>query len=88
MGAFDPYKVLISIEILHVKRPSRRDRELILKFLESLSNDPNKRGDYEERDHVGRQVQIKIVGDFALTYWADHPVKEIKVIRIEKADRR
>ncbi len=25
---------------------------------------------------------------YALTYWADHPVKEVKVVRFEKADRR
>jgi hypothetical protein len=45
LGAFDPYKVLISIEILQLKRPSKRDRELILKFLESLADVPDKRGD-------------------------------------------
>jgi hypothetical protein len=32
-------------------------------------------------------VQIKIIGDYALTYWADHPVKEVKVTKIELADR-
>jgi hypothetical protein len=59
-----------------------------LKFLEALADDPSKRGDYQERDDVGRAVQIKVVGKFALTYWADHAVKEIKVTKIEKADRK
>ena len=26
-------------------------------------------------------------GDYALTYWADHAVNEVKVTKIEKADR-
>jgi mRNA-degrading endonuclease RelE of RelBE toxin-antitoxin system len=82
-----PYKVLISIEILQLERPSRRNRESILSFLESLALNPLRRGDYEELDEVGRPVQIKIIGDYALTFWADHAVKEIKVTKIEKADK-
>ena len=82
-----PYKVLVSIEILELERPSRRQRDQILHFLQILANNPTKPGDYEEHDAVGRPIQIKIVGDYALTYWADHAVREVKVIQIEKADR-
>lgn len=82
-----PYKVLISIEVLQLERPARRERERILAFLESLADNPGKTGDYEERDEAGRPVQIKIVGDYALTYWADHAVKEVKVTKIETADQ-
>jgi hypothetical protein len=81
------YKVLVSIEILQLSRPSRRDRDQILFFLESLGQDPFKVGDYQEGDEVGRPVQIKIIGKYALTYWADHAVKEIKVVRVARADR-
>ena len=83
-----PYKVLVSIEILQLERPSRGERERILSFLEKLGEDPNKLGDYLESDEAGRNVQIKIIGDYALTYWADHAVKEVKVTKIEKADRK
>ena len=83
-----PYKVLISIEVLQLQRPVRSERDKILSFLESLSNDPFKLGDYEERDDIGHSVQIKIIGDHALTYWADHAVKEVKVVRFEKAEGR
>jgi mRNA-degrading endonuclease RelE of RelBE toxin-antitoxin system len=82
-----PYKVLVSIEVLQLERPSRREREQILSFLESLAENPGKSGDYEEHDDASRPVQIKIVGDYALTYWADHAAREVKVTRIEKADR-
>ncbi len=82
-----PYKVLVTIEILQIEPPSRGDLDLILAFLESLAGNPGKPGDYEERDEIGRPVQIKIVGSHSLTYWADHAVKEIKVTKIEKADR-
>jgi len=82
-----PYKVLVTIEALQMKRPSRVERNRILSFLEAMANNPDRPGDYTERDDAGRSVQIKIVGDFALTYWADHAVKEVKVTKIEKADR-
>ena len=82
-----PYRVLVCIEILQLQKPSRRDRDLILRFLESLGSNPYGKGDYEERDAVERPVQIKVIGKYALTYWADHAVKEIKVTKIELADR-
>jgi hypothetical protein len=73
-----PYRVLISIEVLQLHRPSRQARERILSFLESLAGNPNQTGDYAERDDTGRSVHIKIIGDYALTYFADHAVKEVK----------
>ena len=82
-----PYKVLVCIEILELERPSRSVRYQVLSFLQSLAEHPTKPGDYEERDEVGRPVQIKIIGRYALTYWADHAVKEVKVMKFEKADR-
>ena len=81
-----PFRVLVSIEILKLERPSRQDRDAILSFLESLEADPTKRGDYSERDDSGRTVWIKVIGKYALTFWADHAVCEVKVTRIEKAD--
>ena len=82
-----PYRVLISIEVLQLHRPSRQSRDRILSFLESLAGNPNQTGDYAERDDTGRSVHIKIIGDYALTYFADHAVKEVKVTKVETANR-
>jgi hypothetical protein len=81
-----PYKVLVTLEALQIDPPTRAERHHILSFLESLTTNPDRAGDFTERDDSGRLVQIKILGDYALTYWADHAVKEVKVIKIEKAD--
>ena len=83
-----PYKVLITHEVLSLSHPSIQDRQKILSFLESLCGNPFQKGDYEERDDADRPVQIKIIGKYALTFWADHPGSEVKVVRVEKADRR
>ncbi len=84
----DPYRVLVTHEALSLPRPSPRDRQRIFSFLEGLAHNPFQRGDYEERDEVGRPIQIKVIGQYALTFWADHAVGEVKVTRVEKADRR
>ena len=44
-------------------------------------------GDYSEHNHSGRMIEIKIIGQYAVTNWADHAVKEMKVVDIRRADR-
>ena len=82
----NPYRVLITHEALSLPKPSASDRARLLRFLDQLSSNPDAAGDYHERDDADRIVQIKIIGRYALTYWADHAVREVKVTRIERAD--
>ena len=70
-----------------MQRPNRATRDRILSFLERLAKQPELSGDYSEFDNAGRSVQIKIIEEYALTYFADHAVKEVKVTKIEKADQ-
>jgi hypothetical protein len=58
-----------------------------MEFIRSLADDPNISGDFSEKDGSGRIVQVKMIGRYALTYWADHPVSEIKITHIKLADR-
>lgn len=81
------YRVLVTHEVLNLPKPSSRERQLITSFLDHLATNPFQVGDYEETDDTGRPVQIKIINTFALTYWADHAANELKVIKIEKADK-
>lgn len=81
------YKVLVTHEVLSLRKPSARDRQAIISYLESLSSNPCQSGDYEEKDEIGRPVHIKVIGQYALTSWVDHAVSEVKVTQIEKADR-
>ena len=45
------------------------------------------RGDFTDRDATQRIRQIKIIGDHAITYWHDAPVKTVMVVDIRHADR-
>ena len=38
------------------------------------------------RVEAGHEIQVMVVGDHAVSHWADHAVCEIKVINIQPAD--
>ena len=64
-------------------RASERSR--LLKFCDELVSNPSLEGDYQESDLTGRPLQVRIIGNWAVTYWADHAVKEVRVVRIQPA---
>ena len=68
-----------------MEKPGLRERKLILGWLDRLAADPFQEGDFQETDNAGRIVQVKIIGQQALTFWADHAIKEVKVTQIARA---
>ena len=56
-------------------------------FIRSLREHPDTRGDFTDKDASLRERQIKIVGDYAVTYWLDAPVKIVMVVDVRLADR-
>ena len=74
-----------AFEFLRGQRPGGREK--LLAFLRSLRKDPFRKGDYTERDEMGRDIEVAVVGHYAVLFWADHPVKEIKVVELRLADR-
>ena len=82
-----PYRVAMDLEAVEFWRGcSRRDRELVLKFVTVLAHNPNRTGDYTEHDRIGRVLQECVVGGCAVTWWTDHAVSEIRVVAISPAD--
>jgi hypothetical protein len=82
-----PYQVYINQEALVSAPRSGPARKAVMDFVRSLASDPYSHGDFAEQDEVGRTVQVKIVGRFAITFWADHAVAEVKVTHIKPADK-
>jgi hypothetical protein len=81
-----PYRVLIAKEVVAaLANCSRREKSAITRFFDELADDPYRAGDYVERDEIGRPIQIALVGKFALWFWADHAVKEVKVLDLTLA---
>lgn len=62
-------------------------RERIILFLRELKLEPETLEGYSEPDDTDRSIQIKILGRYAIHYWYDSPVREIKIIGLSSADR-
>jgi hypothetical protein len=81
------YELYVRHEVhLGISAIKSKPRGEIIRFLESLSSDPFQKGDYQDRTPEGREVQVKVIGSHALLYWADHPVREVKVVDLVHAD--
>ena len=80
------YAVFINEQALAAAPRSGTQREAVMKFIRSLAENPNTAGDFTEKDGAGRTVQVKVAGRYAVTFWADHAVSEIKVTHIKLAD--
>jgi hypothetical protein len=81
------YAIYINEAALAFAPKSGVQRQRVMDFIRLLADNPDTPGDFSEKDNSGRTVQVKMIGRYALTYWADHPVSEIKVTHIKSADR-
>ena len=81
------YVAFVSELALDAAPKSGNQRTLVMKFIRYLADNPNTAGDFTERDQTNRVLQVKVIGRFAITYWADHAVCEIKVTHIKSADK-
>ncbi len=60
-----------------------RQRKLI-GLLYQLTDSPSQIGDYSESDETGREVQFILVRDLLIAFWADHAVRELRIVEIEE----
>lgn len=63
--------------------PKARQR-LVGRLLFRLAETPSQTGDYSTDDDTGRTVQHILIGDFHLSYWADHAVRELRIVEIDE----
>ena len=66
-----------------VAQSKARQRRLIA-LLFQLSENPNQIGDYSEPDATGREVQFIRIREQLIAFWADHAVKELRIVDIEE----
>ena len=58
-----------------------------MKFIHGLRDRPRTKGDYTDKDASLQIRQVKIIGDYAITYWLDDAVKSVMVVDVCPADR-
>jgi hypothetical protein len=83
------FRLLIDYDVVvYVEGLSKTDRRAIRDRLVEIRDFPAHRSDYVEHDAVGREVGINICGAFAIKFWVDHAVQQIKILDVHPADRR
>ena len=82
----EPYQVYLNVDLLEAVPKSGRQRREIMKFIYSLRDQPRTHGDYTDKDASLQIRQIKIIGDYAVTYWLDDAVKSVMVVDVRRAD--
>ena len=83
------YVLFMRSEAVEFYRSLRRtEKDSLASFFDLLENYPTLKGETTERDDLGRIVEVKFTGKFKVVYWADHPVKEIKVLKLDRLPRK
>jgi hypothetical protein len=82
------YRLLIANDVLeYLDGVKPRDRvQLRGRFLQ-ISEFPGHYSDFQEADITGRLLDIHLFGKYAITYWTDFADHDLKILRIEPADR-
>ncbi|GEM_PF-720177 len=76
-------EVFLSLSALDKLRSLKgAQRTGIARFIDSLKENPSSQGDYTTVDETGRILQITLIERYAVIYWHDSPVSEIKVTAI------
>ena len=81
------YEVYLHLGLLDAVPKSGAQRRRIMDFISRLRERPRTEGDYSDKDASFRIRQIKIVGDYAITYWLDDPVRIVMIVDVRLADR-
>lgn len=82
-----PYEVFIHVDLLNAVPKSGGQRRKIMDFVLGLRMQPHAPGDFTDKDFSLRERQIKVIGDYAITYWVDAPVRTVMVVDISLADK-
>ena len=64
-------------------RGAQRTLALILDDVKAALFRP---GDLQERDTQGRVNEVVVGGDWLVTYWPDHAVRELRIVRLERVE--
>ena len=82
-----PHEVYLHLDLLDRVPKRGEQRRKIMEFIHNLRENPNARGDFTDKDASLCERQIKVVGDFAITYWLDAPVGIVMIVDIRLADQ-
>lgn len=79
------YRYAIDCEVAEdILQLSGRYRDEFVKIFRQLADDPFQLGEQNFNDATGRKIQKKQLGRWLVSYWTDHPVKEVRIVGIQR----
>lgn len=64
----------------------RSDQRKLTVILDNVKTMPFRPGDLQERDTHGRVNEVLVAGNWLVTYWPDHAVRELRIVRLERVE--
>ena len=81
------YEVILHAQAWHVLAAAKgADRLELLHIIDQIAANPFRAGDLQQIDSGGRTNEVVLLGGWLVTFWADHAVREIRVVALERAD--
>lgn len=63
---------------------SKKKQQELYRICYQLAQTPSQHGDYTQKDATGRSIQYLQLGSYVIGFWADHSVKEMRIIEISE----
>ncbi|NNC89734.1 MAG: hypothetical protein HKN82_14860 [Akkermansiaceae bacterium] len=81
------YRVFVHLDALVTLPKTGKRRAAVIRYLQILGQIAHLGGDYEVKDpETGRPFNVSQVAGYAITWWIDGPVGEVKVVDITSAN--
>ncbi len=79
------YHFVLSAEVFRAVFALRTlERQGLDDTFQYLVYHPHLSGDYQEQNEEGRPREVLLRGRFLVTFWTDHAVREVRIVRVEK----
>ena len=80
-----PCKYSVDDAVLHVfATPTKRQRQELLRIFDFFAREPFTEAENAQRDHVGRQCQVKRFGRWTAIDWPEHLANEIHILDVDR----
>lgn len=82
----EPYDYALGAEAVHAfTARGVRERERLLQIFDGLAQRPFEPDDFREPGLSGREYEVKLFDNLLVTWWVDHAVREVRIVRLEWA---
>ncbi|MEM9282651.1 MAG: hypothetical protein AAGA96_12555 [Verrucomicrobiota bacterium] len=81
------FRVLIAAEVVDtLSKLRKQEREALRLRFEAIAETPARFSDYQEKDDVGRDVDVHLFGKHAILFWHDFNDRHLKILDLMPAD--